>query len=392
MKKEKKPVNKLKAVLISGVVFVLITAFLGVLLNDTTINTGLGSLDEQYGFVMSSVENITVANPRYIDIAQLAAHDAVTSDLSTGSKMDYYDKGTLAGKADAIASGLFYRFGKTQAVGLKELLLQGVRFLHIKYTNYDGVWYGTHAHLCGTIEMHVTEVLEFLDSHPGEIVGLLLQPMYFGDEKYATFHKYLETIRYNGKNIYDYAYYGDVDVFNEGNGKVKISDLYYNDLTDTGTKAGVVLFDRREVSNGHDIYKPEQEGEENEYTYRFFDMDACAIHTWHSRIGADTLIEKINATAKLIDESSEYDDCLRMNQTQASFSVGGFADFFYDIGEWSLLNFADDYNVKLIENENFNYWLSQMPVFQVDFANSSKGDFNKRVNALILEYNNNLCK
>ena len=79
-----------------------------------------------------------------------------------------------------------------------------------------------------------------------------------------------------------------------------------------------------------------------------------------------------------------------MNQTQASFSAGGFSDIFIDIGAWSLLRFAERYNVTLVNHENFDYWLSVMPVFQVDFVNSGYGDFNDLVNQKIHAYNQNL--
>lgn len=378
----------LKALIAVGVIVVVLTVFLSVLLNDTTINEGLGSLNGEYGTVLADVTNITVANPRLVDIAMLGAHDAVTDKLTPDSPMDYYDRGTILGKLDPITSGFQYRFGKTQTVSLDKQLLQGARFFHIKCTYFDGEWYATHAHLSGKIADYVTEVLQFLDSHPGEIVCLLFQPMYFGDtQTYASFHEWLATVKYNGKSIYDFTYGGNVNVFNSVADGTKIGELRYNDLTLNGTRAGVVLFDRREQK----IYKAEYEGEINAYTYKFFDMDRCAIHEWHSRMGVKVLIEKINETADMIAATDAYDDVIRMNQTQASFSAGGFTDVMVDIGTWSLLRFAARYNVKLVENEKFDYWLSQMPVFQVDFVNSDKGGFNEKVNAKIHAYNENLC-
>ena len=83
---------------------------------------------------------------------------------------------------------------------------------------------------------------------------------------------------------------------------------------------------------------------------------------------------------------------LRVNQTQASLSVESVGDVLRDIGAWSLVKFAEDYNLSLLENEDFDEWLRVLPVFQVDFANSDKGDFNRRVNEKIRARNEEIVR
>ena len=388
-KVEKKKVAPIKILMGLFVPFILLTIFFSVLLNDATVDVGMGATDGKYASVLSGIDGIVEANPRLVDIAMLASHDAVTDKLSPDSPMDYHDRPTVLGKLDPITGGFQYRFGKTQAVGLDVQLRQGARMFHIKYTDYEGTWYATHAHLSDTIEAYVMQVLHYLASPEakGEIVILLWHPMYFGEGvTLDTFHHWLAGVKLDGKNLYNYVHYGATNTFDEeGKPGVRIGDLRYNDLTLNGTAPGVVMFDRRE---GTRFYEDGMEGTfTDEYMGKFFDMDANATHVWHSRIGQDTLIEKINVQAKIVEESDHWDNKLRMNQTQASFSAGGFSDIFIDIGAWSLLRFAKDYNVTLVNHENFDYWLSVMPVFQVDFVNSNHGDFNNLVNQKIIAYN-----
>lgn len=390
--REKRKVAPIKILMGIFVPFVLVTIFLSVLLNDATIDTSNSVDNGKYVTVLADIDGIVEANPRLVDIAMLASHDAVTDSLTPDSPMDYHDRPTVLGKLDPITSGFQYRFGRTQAVGLDVQLRQGARMFHIKYTDFEGTWYGTHAHLSLTIEEYILQVLRYLATPEakGEIVILLWHPMYFGEGvTLDTFHHYVASVKLDGKNLYDYVHYGTTNTFDEdGKSGVRIGELRYNDVTVNGTEPGVVLFDRRE---GTRFFERGMEGTMTDvYMGKYFDMDTNANHKWHSRIGQKTLISKINEQAELIASSDEWDNKLRMNQTQASFSAGGFSDIFIDIGAWSLLRFAERYNVTLVNHENFDYWLSVMPVFQVDFVNSGYGDFNDLVNQKIHAYNQNL--
>ena len=188
----------------------------------------------------------------------------------------------------------------------------------------------------------------------------------------------------------DYVRYGTTNTYDEdGKEGVRIGELRYNDLTDNGTKAGVVLFDRREEK----LWSEDMEGTAtDEYMGKFFDMDANASHKWHSRTGYKTMTKLIGEQADLIAESDKWDNKLRMNQAQPAFSVGGVTDLFVDLFNWNLKNVAIHYNAKIVDHEDFDKWLSIMPVFQVDFINSDYGDFNNKVNAKITAYNQKLVE
>lgn len=391
--REKTKTAPIKILMGIFVPFVLLTIFLSVLFNDATISVTDGADNGKYVKVLSNIDGIVTANPRLVDIAMLASHDAVTHKITTESPLDPFDADKALGKVEPITKGFQLRFMKTQTVGLDVQLRQGSRMFHIKYTDYNGVFYGTHAKLSDTIEAYVLQVLEYLamPEAQGEVVLLLFQPMHFDSGvTLDTFHHWLATVEYQGKNIYDYVYYGKTNVFDEdGKEGVRIGDLRYNDLTANGTKAGVVLLDRREKGNFHQW----MEGSfDDEYMSKFFDMDANCNHKWHSRMGHNVLFDKINEQADLVASSDQWDNKLRMNQTQGAFAVGGFTDLFACLGAWSLLNFAKDHNVKLIHHENFDYWLSVMPIFQADYVNSEYGDFNNLVNQKIIAYNTALVQ
>ena len=340
--------------------------------------------------MLADIEGITEADPRIIDIAMLGAHDANTASLAAGNPIDNKPGSDLFKQLYPVSAGFQYRMSVTQAVSPYQLLMQGVRFVHFKYTYYDGEWYASHSIIGREFEEDVKDVLRFLADHPGEVVVLLLQSTSFGeDQSLHTFHDWLAGVTLDGKNIYDYVHYDKVNVFDSEfaeEGRVRLRDLHYNDVTENGASAGVVLLDRREW----DIVQAETE--ESAHSDYFFDVDSTLAHQWHSRMGEDVLLEEIDDYAMEVSALALYRWKLRVNQTQASLSVESFGDVMRDIGAWSLLKFAEKYNLTLLESENFDNWLRLMPVFQVDFANSDYGDFNRRVNEKIRARNEEIVR
>ena len=391
VKKEKAKEPWIKAIKSWIIYAVVITIFVTVFMHDATISDDLGADNGKYVTVLANIDGIVDANPRLVDIAMLASHDAVTAGLEPDAPVDYYDRGQIVGKVAPLTRGLQYRFAKTQSVGLDVQLRQGARMFHMKYTDFEGEWYATHTLLSQKFETYILQVLEYLATPEakGEVVLLLLHPIYFGEGvTLDTFHNWLAEVKLDGKNIYDYVNYGATNTFDkDGAEGVRIGDLRYNDLTENGTKAGVVLFDRRESK----LWSEDMEGTAtDQYMSKFFDMDSNATHKWHSRNGYNTMTKLIDEQATIIAESDEWDNKLRMNQAQPAFSVGGISDIFVDLFSWNLKNHSIRYNAKIIDNDNFDKWLSIMPVFQVDFVNSEYGDFNNKVNTKIIAYNQKL--
>lgn len=359
---------------------IVITVFFSVILNARSLGAGKGSTDGAYGTVLADIDGITEANPRIIDIAMLGAHDANTFSLDIANGIDNKDGNDILKAIEPVTAGFQYRMAVTQAVSPYQLLLQGARLLHFKYTYFNDEWYASHTIMGREFALDVIDVLKFLDEHPGEVVLLFLQSTYLGEtQTLHTFHDWLAGIEYNEKTIYDYVHYDKVNVFGSMfSDGVNIWDLTYNDVTNNGESAGVVLFDRRDdASITYDASYI------SEYSPYFYDIDSNASHQWHSRMGENALIGEIEDYYLELSATRVYRWRLRVNQTQASVSAATVSDVFADIGAWSLLKFAEKYNVKLIENEHFDVWLRTMPVFQVDFANSDYGDFNRRINEKI---------
>lgn len=339
-------------------------------------------LDDTIG----DIDGIKEADPRYIDISFLAAHDANTGRAEWGAPLEKAANKALV-TFEPLVRNYLYRYVKTQTTTIYDMLVRGCRFLHIKVTYYEGQWQTSHSVLTGELKTHIEDVLRFLSERKdrGEIVSLLFQPIYFGDRSFADMHDYLASIRYDGKNIFDYVYYAPADEFGNATG-TKISDLRYNGLTKNGEKTGVVLFERRDQH-----HTPSWDARQTNYPY-FFDMDSNALHVWHDRSDIKKLDQEIDALADKILRTDEYNDLLRLNQTQPASCYKTFYDALWAIYSRSLLKTAEKHNVKLLETLDVNKLLKAMPVFQVDYVTSSYGNFNQRINRIIREYNEKLVK
>lgn len=346
-KKAKRNVSRRKALtacVILLVVAIAFVVFFSVVLNARSLGVGIGSTDGAYKTVLANIEGISAANPKIVDIAMLGAHDANTASIQYGNPLDGEGENGILGKVYPVSKGFQYRYAVTQTVSVGQILLQGARFLHLKYSYYNGDWVACHSITGRALEQDVIEVLRFLEDAKGEVVVLLFQPGYFGDQSFDTFHDWLAGVTYNGKNLFDYIYYGEVNTYGLNRKypydeeKVNLYDLTYNDVTQNGTKAGVVLLDRNDGETDYNHFT-----EKSEYSDYFFDMDSNAEHEWHDSIGEQSLVNGINDFYCELSEDFFAEYKLRVNQAQAAFSVASAGDVFRSIGAWSLLKFAEEY-------------------------------------------------
>ena len=334
---------------------------------------------------IGDIEGIYKANPRYVDLSFLGAHDANTGIATRGATPEEVASPALK-KFEPVIRNYLLRYVKTQNATVYDLLRYGCRFVHIKVTLFNDVWQTSHSILTGTLERHLTDVLRFLDEKKsdGEIISILFQPIYMGKRSLADMHDAIAEIKYNGKNLFDYVRYPAVDEFKNGTG-IKIGDLRYADIVGKNKESGVVLFERRDQH-----YLPSWDGRESAFPY-FFDMDSNALHVWHDHSDLKRLDKAIEKTVSEILSSDKYSDMLRMNQTQPSSCYHTFSDVLYSVYSRSLLQTAKKHNVRLISGD-LDRMLTAMPVFQVDFLNSDYGDFNKKINLAIRAYNEKLVK
>lgn len=379
--------RKKRVIVVISVVSTIILAlfiFFAAVLAPSSLGVEQGELDYAYGRVIADIDGITDVNPRYIDLAFLGSHDSFSYLLEKNGRVEEGVSPAVT-KLMPLIGNYAYRFGITQTVGIFDQLMQGARFLQIKVTFFENEWYASHTVLSGKIETHITEILRYLslEESKGETVGILFQPIYMGNRSFGDLREYIASIRYDGKNIYDYVHYDNADEFNDGKG-LSVSDIRYNDITCRGREAGVVLFERRDEHHSEawdiDLHK---------YPY-YYDLDKNALHVWHQSSNTKKLEKGIEDTYIMINSTDEYENMLRINQTQACLSVKSAADLGSDITAGSLLKIAKAHNLKLIEREDFFDMLRAMPVFQIDYLTSTDENFNARVNALIREYNESL--
>lgn len=325
------------------VVVIVLTVLLAVVCNDTRLGVGQGNLDHAYATVLADIDGITEANPRIADIAMLGAHDANMFSLSAKNGVEHTAESGALGKVFPLSKGLQYRMAVTQTAKPYDLLMQGARFLQFKFSLEEDGWRAAHTVLGRQLEEDILDVLRFLDEHPGEVVLLLFQCGNSEEDNTdcPQFNEWLAGIEYNGRTLYDYA---GTYIGNDNPAPPDIAGLRYNDVTASGKKAGLVMLQRVKELYGT-----------NGYTRYFYDMDASAMHRWHSRMGSDILIEEIDSYAYELLDIRAYRLGLRVNQTQAAFSAETLGDILRGLGAGSLLKFAEKYNVALLDSREFRH-------------------------------------
>ncbi len=368
-----------------GVIAVFLTIFLSVVFQGKNIRAGIGATDGGYDCVLSDIEGIVEANPRIVDIAMLGGHGSSSYNIEAGGKFGLSDADGAMAKFDPIIKGFTFRFAKTQTVDVRTLLSQGARYLQIKCSKYsDGIWWAEHALLSVPLEKIVTDILDFLADTKGEVLLPMFECVYLGENgTLSDLHEFVMSVKLNGKSLMDYVHYNAVNIMHDENAEgVKIGDLRYNDITLNGEESGVVLLDSPDedrldldlIHSGNSSY--------DKY---FFDEDTNAFHPWHHRFDSDLLLKKIDEASKEAQDA-KYADMLRVNQTQGAFNAN-LADFGDMIGRWSLVDFANYHNPRVLDDPRFDEWLKAMPIVHTDYTNCNNKDFNKRINEKLHAYN-----
>lgn len=370
-----------------GVIVIALTVFLSVMFQAHNIRAGLGDTAGGYDVVLGDIEGIVQADPRIVDIAMLGGHGSSSYNVKANAKLGVKDAKSAMGKADALIKGFTFRFAKTQTVDVRTLLSQGARYLQIKCSLYEGEWWAEHAKLSVPLSVVIEDILDFLADTTGEVLLPMLEPVYLGEGgTLSDLHNFVMSVKKDGKSLMDYVNYGAVNTFHEtGASGVKIGDLHYNDVTRNGTMSGVVLID----SPDEDALDLDLIHSGNgEYDKYFFDEDTNAFHPWHHRFDSDLLLQKIDEASKQATQE-EFADMLRVNQTQGAF-VMNMADLDDMIAKWSLIDFANYHNPRVLDDPRFDDWLKAMPIVHTDYSNCNNKDFNKRINKKLHEYNTQL--
>ncbi|MDR3263507.1 MAG: hypothetical protein LBT30_04275 [Clostridiales bacterium] len=379
------------------ILVVSIVVFIG---EPTLDVTGKTFTENDYSAVLS--DSIS-GNPLVTDIAMLAAHDTLSQGIKRNSKINTKDSGgflsnpkisflTETGIFQGIAGGLIQRISVAQKSTVYDLLKRGVRYFDLRVAEYDGVWYGVHGLVGDSLDGAVKDCIRFMSENDGEIIVLEFRHIYaVGDTQYKDLFDYVAGIRYGNEGLYDYLRF-DPD-------SIALGDLRYSDAVSGGS--GVVLtapdfysyaMKKGGIYYGGDITEEALQSVPAEYlsekpTEVYADIPRAV---WHNEISDEAMLEGIRAEYNYLKENPDiYGGTFRINQAQKTpkMAVKSIPSV---VAGWSLLNLANKFNPVLLNQADFLDWLSVMPVFHVDYADSMKDGFNDNVIALINEYNKKL--
>ncbi|MDR1738821.1 MAG: hypothetical protein LBR66_08420, partial [Candidatus Symbiothrix sp.] len=281
-------------------------------------------------------------NTKIKDIAMLGAHDAFTA-LTSGSAV------------------------KAQELSGYQLAQRGVRIFDTRVM-LDGSTWKTH-HGTKTVGIYVGEknqamandiadIIKFADENPGEVLILYLWPKESLDlgetSNLASFWSTLEAVTYNGKTLSDFMNYSNATAF---------KDLTYGDVTDDGSKAGIIIF----ALDGYDGTATAQTG----IAHNAYSVSSSVVANDYSvNISVDDTKTNIGNKTNFSDTNR-----LRVSWCQK-----------YNNGTLNIAGYVDDWNVQFATDANLQTWLAKSPVLMFDFINHTDA-FSSAFNAATQKYN-----
>ena len=342
---------------------------------------GVKDEDCSHEYVMRGV--FADKDPRVVDIAMLGAHDAFTSDIEFKSVVNKNESGIITNSiVNFLAKGFVKRMSKAQPANAMQLLKSGVRYLDVRVTLVDGEYYTAHGLVSNTLEYYLKDVVEFLGTHPGEVVIFDIQHFQMPNEsdtntEFANLMNFMAGVKNSqGKSIFDYVHY-DLEM-----GQIPLSELRYSTVTQKRTSGGAVVLAK--YSGDVRVYS-----RDNQTIEGAPDSTKVIRSLWHETNSYNELVKGISNEVEFV-KNNNINDVFVVNQAQLTGFVGGFR-LVKSLFMWSITDMAANSNAKLVQNkEEFMYNIEYLKIFMVDNATSTKGNFVKLVNAYILEANRNL--
>lgn len=364
MKDKKKKKNKLPFLIIPLAILAFaidFTHWVG-LFPFALVNTSLPKNDYSNFLRLSVERNPKIKTGPINRVAFLGTHDSFSYNINLLSKPNPNEPDNLSNApvANIIGKGLMMRFARAQAHSVLDQLEKGVRFLDVRITYVDNVFYTSHGFISETLEQSVLQVLEFLDKNPGEVIFFQIFHNFLGNANIDQERDEFARIKYNNKNIYDFVNY-NLDTTTD------FKTLNYNELTSNGTKGGIILFDRLNY----------QEGKYKEYFKLTPALNRSGKNYYHPNDLKATINDHYN-------QLPELDNQLTVNNIAYSPSTKGWWLF---LTRGSLLSVAEWCNDILTNDEDFDKYLTKMPIVACDFATQTKNDYNIKINEKLLAYN-----
>jgi hypothetical protein len=313
------------------------------------------SIQDHSNWMNETIDN----NTNVIDIKMLGAHDAYSSDISITSDVDAYESGIASTVPGLFLKGLLVKQSKTQITDTEGLLKNGVRYLDVRLSYVDGEFYTKHGYVSTRFESVCEDIVQYLETYKGEVLILDVQHMdgldYEVDEDYQIFYEALEDF-----GVTDYLYSSD---------NKALRDITYGDITSDKENSGVIILDKFAK-----ITKP---------TYHY---EQSIRSNWANDDDFIKTVSFLNEEADLVQEDSEYDTMFKVAQcvTTMQMDVQGMVN---GLESWSLVERAQSFNIHLIQSDEFDNIIEQLPIIMVDYATSNKDDFVDKIMDIIIEKN-----
>lgn len=321
-------------------------------------------------------------------IRMLASHDSCSDKLSYLSRINPNQEDHIGNQKwiDYLAKGVAIRLGKAQNDDIYNQLVAGVRFIDLRVTYVDGVFYTCHGYLSEPLEDATKLILKFLDEHPGEFVVYSIMYYYPGNSNWLGLENFLRSVKYNGKCIFDYDRNLDIDESKT----TTFKDLTYNNITNNGKDAGTVVCARNYnlipvkdddrcifLNHGH-----EEDGIRGK-TLGF------ATNSMNSELVCKNTVEFVDYLDKL-DESTKKEYFI-INETETRPNTSEIWEVY---NAWSLLNKAYDHNMYMINQKiiDIDTMIDKMPIYMCDFSTCNENGFNDFIIGKLQEKNNSLTK
>lgn len=305
-------------------------------------------------------EKPSFANTPLTEISLLGSHDALSDEIDMWSKPNSSEDNLVNNPWLRIfGKGAIVRYSRAQNDSIYHQLQAGVRYMDIRVTNIDGVFYNSHGLVSSTFRDNLSKILRFLDENPGEFVLMQICKYYKGNATDQELYQMMESVYYKEKNIFDYIHYE--------NNVHEFKDLTYNILTNNGNDAGVVLF--------------ASSSQVNMAPFNQFNMSHCDSH-WHN-----TIDEK-EMTREMVEYSvigkTLGTDYLRINQAQQTPNTNEIWETFLG---WSLLSMAEYHNHNVVNREDIMDILDGLPIYMCDFSTCNTRGFNTKIISLMRQRN-----
>ncbi|MCX5775526.1 MAG: hypothetical protein NTV44_04105 [Firmicutes bacterium] len=358
------------------IVFASIVAFVAVLGKGSFSFASYHADNKDYSDVIT--QGIGNTNPRVVDIAMLGAHDAFSTKVSTSSAVDPSEGADSMVRNSTIkifADGLIVRLSRAQLGTAAIMLENGVRYFDIRLSDLNGEWYTKHALLSDKLSVYLTDVIDFLNHHPGELVVMDFHYVYFDTMTFEDLFTYLGNFKVDGFSLLDYMNFDPV--------ATPLGELRYNQATLGGTRAGVVILAKLPASNP--TYRYHYERGEGEGDGNFISIRSM----WHNSSDTKTMLKGIRDEVTFLQTDTTYNDMFRVSQAQKTGVISG-SDMADTLIGWSLIDLASSFNVTLVEQDDFSSWFEVMPILMVDFAISTRGQFNAKANDAMITFNQSL--